>query len=221
MEIPAAELFDVPERRDSPAVLDCEAIERAPLSIEPYEFVFATNTIKPGLRSALLADAPVISNSGSIAPERLNCGPLFKALLDDLQSSAFRRMVEAKFNLDMTRFSTSVSVRGYVGSRSDGYVHTDLADKIISVLLYLNQEWRAKGGRLRVLGSRDLADCWLEIPPEFGNMLMFRRSAHSWHGHSPYEGRRLSIQLNWMRSKQAGRQYWRHRLNFLRGLSLW
>ena len=45
-----------------------------------------------------------------------------------------------------------------------GSVHTDAKWKIISVLLYLNQQWTDEGGRLRLL-------------------LAFRRADNSWHGH--------------------------------------
>jgi SM-20-related protein len=208
-----------PAHQDNPQVLDCKAIERAPMVTEPYEFVFATNAIRHGIRSALLDDAPVISASGSILLARLNYGPVFKALVDDLQSPGFRRIVEHKFKLDLADLSTTLSVRGYVRRLADGYVHTDLADKVISVLLYLNADWGAAAGRLRVLRSRNITDYALEISPELGNMLIFRRSERSWHGHLPYEGPRLSIQLNWMRSARGGRHYWRHRLNFLKSLS--
>jgi SM-20-related protein len=201
------------------AVLDVTAIESASLVTEPYQFVSARQVIALDRAVTLLADAPNISSSGSISLEGLIYGPSFKALIDDLESPLFRRIVERKFALDLSDFSTTVSVRGHLRRAADGYVHTDLEDKIITVLLYLNAGWHGAGGVLRVLRSRNIEDHVLEIPPEFGNMLIFRRSDCSWHGHLPYEGPRLSLQFNWVRSPRRPRQFWRHRLNFLKGFT--
>jgi SM-20-related protein len=210
--------------RESPppcsfAVLNGSALESAPLIIEPYQYIFARDVIAGDRAAMLLADAPQIPSSGSFPLSSLTYGAAFKALTDDLESQAFRQVVERKFDLDLGGLSTTISVRGRLRRAADGYVHTDLEDKVISVLLYLNPGWRDSVGALRVLRSQDIGDYALEIPPEFGNMLIFRRSDRSWHGHLPYEGRRLSLQLNWVRSPRRVRQYWRHRLNFLKGLT--
>lgn len=198
------------------AILDAAALERAPINTEPYPFVFAGGAIQAEARAKVLADAPRVASSGSIALDRLSFGPAFKALIDDLESPAFRGIVEAKFGIDLSDCPTTVSVRGRLSRASDGYVHTDLAEKVISVLLYLNDEWSGTGGAIRVLRSKNLYDAALEIPPLFGNILIFRRSERSWHGHHPYEGARLSVQFNWVSSTRRTRQFWRHKFNFLK-----
>jgi len=196
--------------------LDPAALEAAALVTNPYEFVFAKNTVRGDMQEALLADAPIISVSGSIPLSKLNYGPCFQSLIDDLQSTEFRRIIERKLNLSLSAFPTTISVRGNLSRAADGHIHTDLKEKIITVLLYLNPVWRQPEGSLRVLRSRDIHDYELEIPAAFGNMLIFRRSERSWHGHLPYQGPRLSVQLNWVRSLRRPRQYWRHRFNFLK-----
>jgi SM-20-related protein len=198
------------------AILDSSALECAPLNVEPYQFVFASGVVAAAARAGVLADAPRVTSSGSIALDRLSFGPGFKALIDDLESAAFREIVEAKFGIDLSECPTTVSVRGRLSRASDGYVHTDLAEKVISVLLYLNDEWSDSGGAIRVLRSKNLDDCAREIPPLFGNMLIFRRSERSWHGHLPYDGPRLSVQFNWVSSMRRPRQFWRHKFNFLK-----
>jgi SM-20-related protein len=198
------------------AILDANALERAQLNTEPYRFVFASSVVTSGARAKVLADAPRIASSGSIALDRLSFGGGFKALIDDLESRAFRDIVERKFEIDLSECPTTVSVRGRLSRASDGYVHTDLAEKLISVLLYLNDKWSDTGGAIRVLRSKNLDDCALEIPPLFGNMFIFRRSERSWHGHLPYEGPRLSVQFNWVSSLRRSRQFWRHKFNFLK-----
>jgi SM-20-related protein len=198
------------------AVLDPDAINCASLQTVPYEYVFAQGVIRPERCAALLADVPVISTAGSIPLSDLSYGPGFQALIDDLESADFRKIVEAKFNLNLEQRFTSISVRGRLRRSSDGYIHTDLIDKVVSVLLYLNNDWHEAGGALRVLRSPSIDDYAIEIPPMFGNILIFRRSDRSWHGHLPYEGSRLSVQFNWVTSGRRPRQYWRHKFNFLK-----
>jgi hypothetical protein len=81
-----------------------------------------------------------------------------------------------------------VSVRGNLRRSLDGYVHHDLSDKIISVLLFRNETWKHPGGRLRVLRSRNVEDYALEIFPELGSILIFRRSNRAWHGKPALRG---------------------------------
>ena len=50
------------------------------------------------------------------------------------------------------------TVRGFVREK-DGSIHTDSETKIITVLLYMNEDWREDAGRLRLLRSAtDLED---------------------------------------------------------------
>ena len=89
----------------------------------------------------------------------------------------------------------------------DGKIHTDSLSKRVTALVYLEPEWPAIGGRLRFLrGSDSLDDMLTEAPPMKGTLLAFRRSDNSWHGHSPYEGVRRIIMLNWMVSPAAARR---------------
>ena len=93
------------------------------------------------------------------------------------------------------------TVRGHC-AHNNGKIHTDTESKIITVLLYLNEEWEAGGGRLRVLRSgTDLDDAAEEVSPNGGTLLVFRRSDNSWHGHEPFEGQRRAIQMNWVRDE--------------------
>ena len=202
------------------AVLNADAILRAPLATEPYHFVFASDAINPASRHALLADAPLISSNGSKALSELSFGPAFRALIDDLESPRYREIVESKFNIDLRERNITISVRGRLNRHLDGYVHTDLSDKVVSVLLYLNSDWTDAAGALRILRSRNIDDYALQIPPLFGNMLIFQRSDRSWHGHLPYEGPRMSVQLNWVKSVRRTRQYWRNRFNFLKAITI-
>ena len=97
----------------------------------------------------------------------------------------------------------------------DGQIHVDSKDKILTGLLYLNPHWAEAGGRLRLLrNGKDIEAYALEVPPAEGNMVVFRRSDRSWHGHLPSEGRRLSLQFNWVSGEgYARRELARHRFS--------
>ena len=40
-----------------------------------------------------------------------------------------------------------------------------------------------------------------EIPPLYGTLAAFRRADNSFHGHLPYEGERLVVQVAWLTSE--------------------
>jgi hypothetical protein len=62
--------------------------------------------------------------------------------------------------------------------------------------------------------GNNIDDYALEVPPVAGNMLVFRRGDHSWHGHLPSTGRRLSLQFNWVTGDAyRRREVVRHRLS--------
>ena len=64
----------------------------------------------------------------------------------------FQATIAEKFEVDLVDKPKMYSLRGYTRSK-DGRIHTDSKDKIITVLLYLNENWSQEGGKLRVLRS--------------------------------------------------------------------
>jgi hypothetical protein len=129
----------------------------------------------------------------------------------EMNGPAFREKIERKFGITLDRAACMRTLRGWCRPQ-DGQVHTDSKSKLITVLVYLNDEpWRAEGGRLRLLGSENLEDVADEVRPDFGTLLAFRRSDISWHGHLPFEGRRRILQMNWVTSERvAGWEQFRH-----------
>lgn len=201
---------------DAPfAMLDEAAISAAGLRHDPYDFAFVEHALAPALKEAVLADAPEIPDRGSYAVSDLPYGREFAAVIRDLLSVRFRRMMEQKFDIDLSGCPPVIVMMGNTsGHYNEGYAHPDSKHKIITVLLGLSREWPYERGRLRVLRSADRNDCAFEFAPEFGRMLMFRVCDHSWHGFLPQKGRRMSLQLCYVDSNwYVKKENWRHRVS--------
>jgi hypothetical protein len=196
-------------------MLDEAAIAAAPLQHDPYDFTYVDQALPPSLKERVLADAPVIPDRGSYALPDLRHGRQFGAVIDDLLSARFRRLVEEKFDRDLSRCPPCIVMMGNTtGHYNEGYAHPDSPHKIITVLLGFSREWPYEHGRLRVLRSENRDDYAFEFAPEFGRMLMFRVCDHSWHGFLPQKGARMSLQLCYVDSEAYVRkEYFRHRLS--------
>ena len=135
--------------------------------------------------------------------------------MQDLLSPRFRRLVEQKFDIDLSNRPASIVMMGNTtGHYNEGYAHPDSRHKIITVLLGFTEEWPYERGKLRVLRGNDRDDYAFEFAPEFGKMLMFRVCDHSWHGFLPQKGKRMSVQLCYVDS-----EWYVRRENIRHGLS--
>ncbi|KAB7738444.1 2OG-Fe(II) oxygenase [Parvibaculum sedimenti] len=203
------------------SLLDIEALRATPLKRDPYDYFVVEHFVKPDVFAQVVADFPQIESTGSIPPSELDIKGKFKDLLAEMNGPEFRKAIEEKFGLDLSSRPTMFTVRGNC-ARNNGKIHTDTESKIITVLLYMNQEWDKDGGRLRVLRSAtDLNDMVEEVSPNGGTLLVFRRSDNSWHGHEPFEGPRRAIQMNWVRDEAVvDHEQRRHRFTmFLKRLN--
>jgi hypothetical protein len=181
------------------AMLDLDKFRATPLEHEPYEYLVVEGFVRPEAVTAIQADYPHVGRPGSWPLPTVDVHGQFKALIEALESRAFAQAIEQKFGVDLTGRPTMFTVRDQCRT-TDGKIHTDSKTKIITVLVYLNEaSWGADGGRLRVLRSgTDLQDYVAEVSPNGGTLLAFRRSDNSWHGHEPFEGRRRTLQMNWV-----------------------
>ena len=184
-----------------------DAIRAAELRRDPYDFAFVENAIDERWKEEVLADAPHIPQRGSYALPNLTYGQKFADCMDDLMSVRFRRLVERKFDVDLSNRPASIVMMGATsGHYNEGYAHPDSKHKIITVIVGFSSEWPYERGRLRVLRSNDREDCAFEFPPVFGRMLMFRVCDHSWHGFLPQKGKRMSVQLCYVDSEWYARR---------------
>jgi SM-20-related protein len=183
------------------AHLQLDKLRAAKLETSPYNY-----TIVPGFLSAasvakINATYPDIAKGGSYPIESLDAGMAIKEVIDELDSPEFEQLIQEKFDCELAGRPKMYSLRAYTRAK-DGQIHTDSKDKIITVLLYLNENWQQPGGRLRVLNDGKNVDNFAaEVPPDNGTLLVFKRSDTSWHGHHPFDGPRRSLQMNWMTSE--------------------
>lgn len=197
------------------AMLDEEAIAAATLKHDPYDYAFVEQAIFPHFREKILADAPRIPHRGSYGLPNLNYGLAFGAVVKDLLSPRFKRIVEKKFDTDLSNNPPVIVMMGNTtGNYNEGYAHTDSKHKIITIILGFTPDWPYERGRLRVLRSSDRNDSAFEFAPEYGHMLMFRVCDHSWHGFLPQKGPRMSLQLCFVDSQTYVRnEYRRHAIS--------
>lgn len=195
-------------------MLDFAALSATPLALDPYEHLVVPGFVPEAELAGIAADFPALPGPGSHPPTELQIKGRFKAVIDDLLSPQFEKLIEQKFNIDLTDRPTMYTVRGFTREK-DGEIHTDSETKLITVLLYLNERWESDVGRLRLLrNGTDLENYAVEVPPFGGTLLAFKRSDHSWHGHKPFSGPRRALQLNWVTSQRvADFERRRHRMS--------
>lgn len=197
-------------------MLDLNRLQRTPLTRDPFEHCVVPQFIHPEALPGIEADFPAIDQGGSFPLSALEYGPAFRQFTEELLSTDLRDVFGTYFGIDLSGRPPTLTVRGCCRPR-DGQIHIDSKTKLITVLIYLNRQWGARGGCLRLLRSPDdIEDVIVEVPPENGLLLAFRCRDNAWHGHKPFDGMRRSLQLNWVVDEAAAnRSLRRHRLSSL------
>lgn len=183
--------------------VDYAALEKAELRTEPFDYLVVPGFLRPEALSTLRRDFPQIRTPGNHMVEQLKFGPAFGDLLEELNGPEFASGLGRQFHLDLSGLELTVGVRRYCEA-SDGNIHTDHWSKVITTLLYFNDDWQHAGGRLRMLrGKEDMDDYSEEVTPAGGTLLAFRRTPHSFHGHKRFVGERLMLQASFVRPARS------------------
>ena len=179
-------------------VLDLTAIDAAPLNTDPFDFLVVPGCIRTEGLTKVNADYPPIDRPGNLSLEDIEYGPVFEQFLAELSGPELAEHIGRKFGLDLSESPTTVTVRKYC-ERSDGNIHTDHPSKIITVLVYFNEQWNNEDGQRRMLRSgNNIEDYVAQVAPLGGTLLAFRRTDHSWHGHTRFVGERRMVQINYL-----------------------
>ena len=185
-------------------MLNLEAIANAPLTTDPFSFFMVPGVLSAVDLAAVRADFPQTAEPGIFSLSELIYGPAFAGLVEEVRNRTFECVIERKYGIDLSNKHMMISVCGQE-RKQDGCIRRYHANEFVTCLLYLNNIWDDKGGRLRLLRSRnDSSDYVAEIPPSGGALASFLRSDGSWHAHEPYEGELRYVMLSWI-TTQASR----------------
>ncbi|MCB1842143.1 MAG: 2OG-Fe(II) oxygenase [Halioglobus sp.] len=180
------------------SLMNLDALRAAPLQTDPFDFLVVPDFLDRETLARVNADYPAIDTAANHALDNLEGGPSFNALMDELQGHELADVLGDIFAMNLTELPTTVTVRKFC-ERTDGNIHTDHKSKVITVLVYFNERWEHPDGQLRMLRSKhDIEDFAAQVPPLGGTLLAFRRTDHSWHGHTRFVGERRMVQVNYL-----------------------
>ena len=194
-------------------LLDKNQLNLAKVDNNFFPYFHVENALSHFLNSSdLVKDFPDIDSGGSFPSDNLKEGDI-KKLVEELEGDEFKAILENKLGVDLKEAEVITTLRGFSRFK-DGKIHTDSQSKIVTVLLYLNKNWDNEIGNLRLLKkNNDLENYIEEISSEYGNLVAFKVTDNCWHGFMPFEGKRLSIQLNYIYPKSLNMHKIRHKLS--------
>ena len=194
-------------------LLDKNQLNLAKVENNFFPYFHVENALSNFLNSSdLVKDFPDIDSGGSFPSDNLKEGDI-KKLVEELEGDEFKAILENKLEVDLKDAEVITTLRGFSRFK-DGKIHTDSQSKIVTVLLYLNMNWDNEIGNLRLLKKNNDLDNYIqEISSEYGNLVAFKVTDNCWHGFMPFEGKRLSIQLNYIYPKSLNIHKIRHKLS--------
>ncbi|WP_242524311.1 2OG-Fe(II) oxygenase family protein [Methylacidiphilum caldifontis] len=196
--------------------ISLEKLASTPVEHDPFEYLVVKGFVKTENKDQLLSDFPQIKKPGVFPLSEVQFGPSFSAFIEELESPALTEILQEKFNIELLNRPILTTVRGWCSKDRDGNIHTDSVWKLVTLLIYLNEEWEPQGGRLRLLRSKNINDYVAEVPPEWGSLIAFKRSDNSFHGHLPFEGQRRVVMLNWVTDQETlNKELGRHNFSSL------
>ena len=194
-------------------LLDKNQLNLAKVDNNFFPYFHVENALSNLLNSSdLVKDFPDIDSGGSFPSDNLKEGDI-KKLVEELEGDEFKAILENKLGVNLKDAEVITTLRGFSRFK-DGKIHTDSQSKIVTVLLYLNKNWDNEIGNLRLLKKNNDLDNYIqEISSEYGNLVAFKVTDNCWHGFMPFEGKRLSIQLNYIYPKSLNMHKIRHKLS--------
>src|SRR5215210_9445760 len=148
------------------SVINVNSIRDAKRSNDPYDFVLGADFLRQDVVADLRRDFPEITKPGYLTVDEVKLNGRFKTLIDELEGPELTEELSRKFGQDLHRFPRLTTIM----KRSQpkyGAIHTDGPSKVMTMLVYMNDEWQQdEGGRLRVLyDEKNFEPYALEVPP--------------------------------------------------------
>ena len=194
------------------ALIDLNSIESAPINESFFPFFSVLNCITEEGK-VLPQNFPDLIKGGSYPSDMPGLSPVMESLIAEIESNEMQETLSKKFGINLDDVEVVTTIRGY-SRLKDGKIHTDSKTKVLTLLLYLNESWEEDTGLLRMLkNNHDLEDFIEEIPATLGSLVVFKVTENCWHGFHPFEGKRLSLQMNYIKKESASQHVMRHRLS--------
>ena len=195
-------------------LINSDKLSHAKVEKEFFPFFYVDNVFLDHINTEqIINDFPDISDGGSFHLTSTHSGDSINQLIEELESEEFKKILENKFSVNLDETKVVTTLRGY-SRKKDGKIHTDSKTKILTVLLYLNKNWSDDKGNLRLLkGNSNLEDYIKEIPCTLGSLVAFKVTDKCWHGFKSYEGKRLSVQLNYIYPDAITSHNLRHKIS--------
>ena len=119
--------------------IDLAAFESAPLAREPFPFALVPHFIRSEAMAAINADYPLVTHPGSFPLPTLEYGPAFARFVEVIQEPKFTHTIERKLNVDLQEQPTIITAHR-ISTAHDDQIHTDSHTKLITMLIYMNNE---------------------------------------------------------------------------------
>lgn len=194
------------------ALIDLNSIKSAPINESFFPFFSVLNCITEEGK-ALPQNFPDLNKGGSYPSDMPGLSPVMENLIAEIESTEMQEALSEKFGINLDDVEVVTTIRGY-SRLKDGQIHTDSKTKVLTLLLYLNESWEENTGLLRMLkNNHDLEDFIEEIPATLGSLVVFKVTENCWHGFHPFEGKRLSLQMNYIKKESVSQHVMRHRLS--------
>ena len=184
------------------SLINLDVIRQAPLSHEPYDYLLGSSFLRQDALDDLRRDFPAIDKPGYLTVDEVALKGRFKTLIDEHEGPELTEALSQRFGSDLHPHPRLTTIM-HKSQPKYGAIHTDGPSKVMTMLVYMNDNWNPdEGGQLRVLYDDKRYEPYAaEIVPTMGNVFAFLRSDKSWHGHQPFAGERKVVQIAWVQDQ--------------------
>ncbi|MCH9691284.1 MAG: 2OG-Fe(II) oxygenase [Gammaproteobacteria bacterium] len=189
-------------------------LNRAEVQTTPFPHFYLERSLPSNEAATLINEFPPLDKGGSFNVNNVETPKRLRQYIQKFDSAEVRHILGEKFSLDLIGKPMMATLRGYSRVK-DGRIHTDSKTKLITVLIYLNENWPATTGRLRILrNGEDMEDYTDEFIPGPSSLVAFKVTDNCWHGYPSFEGKRQAIQINFLVDNKAKNKH-----QFFHGIS--
>ena len=131
------------------ALIDLNSIKSAPVDDSFFPFFSVHNCITDEGVS-LSSEFPNLDKGGSYPSDMPGLSEKIRQLISEIESKEMKEILSEKFQVNLDNTEVITTLRGY-SRMKDGKIHSDSKSKVLTFLLYLNEEWVNEKGLLRML----------------------------------------------------------------------